>query len=213
MLHAYVLHGFPAARSAAELGLTRALEAVHADDDACTRMRWVRVLAEAAAVSDDERLGQVVLQSVPSVIAAIESHIQDVYEPGEGLVNASCREELDCADALMAAFEMSGRIQYAMLAEELLQHVRRHWWNEIDGRFDADLATNAVALHDLVHVLMVQRDSGYLARVTPMPDLHYAPDARRLSVAVGAGSGRVPEAAAEIGMALAEWFALEPDLQ
>lgn len=203
----------PALRDVVERGLTRALEAVDDDRDACRKIEWVRLLVEASDLSDDERLREAARRALPDAVDALESHVRRLYEPGEGLLGASCAAQLQCACALLSAFDLSGRVPYAMLAEELLRHARRRWWHDSTGSFGADLTAACFGLRACVRLAALHADAGYRARAVVGPAGDLAGDARRMADAVARRARESPECAGAAGLALSEWFALESDLQ
>jgi hypothetical protein len=190
LLRSYVTDGGDAVRDAAEQGLTRGLASAP-PSDTCTRLEWLRTLLEAAALSDDERLREIVAQTLPAAVDALEALVRRSYEPGEGLMDAGCDEHMQMGSALLAAFDLCGRLPYAMLAEELVQHARRLWWRDVSGAFDA----------------------GYRRAAVVAPVASYVEDARRLAASLSGRAGEYPQHAAGFGRALLEWFALEPNLQ
>ena len=93
------------------------------------RCQWLGLFAEAAVVSDDARLPAAVNEWLARVIDDLEQVIRSAYEPGEGLMGASLLDQLRTALALLTAFELTGRLPYSMLADELLQFARRTGWD------------------------------------------------------------------------------------
>jgi hypothetical protein len=176
-------------------------------------MHWLHVLADAAAVSDDERLRDGIIRALPTAVDALEALVRRSYEPGEGLSDMACGAQLRCGSALLAAFDLSGRLPYAMLAEELLQHARRRWWDDVKGAYEADFAANCAALRVLCRLAGLHADPEYRAAAVLAPGSSYASDARRVAEALTTRSGEHPHDAGDFGGALLEWFALEPDLQ
>ena len=212
LLRLYVAEGGDEVREAAEHGLTHGL-ACAPSSDTCTRLEWLRTLAEAASLSDDQRLREQVEQSMPAAIDALESLVRRSYEPGDGLIGGDCDSHTQLASALLAAFALCGRLPYAMLAEELLQHARRLWWQDANGAFDASVAVNGVALHVLCNLVALHADTDYRSAAVVAPVAPYADDARRLAASLIGRAGEHPQDAALLGGALLEWFALEPKLQ
>jgi hypothetical protein len=212
LLRAYIADGDEAARAGAENGLTRGL-ASSAPVDACTRLEWLRTLVEAAAISDDERLREEVIRTLPDAVEALETAVRRSYEPGEGLLNGSCDEHLRMGSALLAAFELSGRLPYAMLADELVQFARRRWWRDVDGAFDGGFAVNCTALHVLCGLASLHQDAAYRGAAVISPTSSHLDDARRLATTVQRHAGEDPQHAADFGRALLEWIALESNLQ
>jgi hypothetical protein len=212
LVREYVAHGADAVRAALEHALTSGLEAARDPADACTRMLWLRALAEGVAVSDDERIASAVRDAMPDAIERLELRVRRSYEPGEGLLDEPCDEQLRCAVALLAAFDLSGRLPYAMLAEELLQFARR-WWNETEGKFDADVIANCTALDILGRLAALHRDPEYLRAAVVAPDRGYVETGRRTASWIEHQSLEQPAHRARRACALLTWFALEPDLQ
>src|SRR4051812_8324699 len=71
LLRLYVDDGSNAVRDLAEQGLTRGLASAPSADT-CTRLEWLRTIVEAAALSDDQRLRDMVAQSMPAAVDALE---------------------------------------------------------------------------------------------------------------------------------------------
>ncbi len=195
-----------------EQGLTKGLSLAGPASEPCSRMQWLRLLAEAAAVSDDERLRAAVSHDLPDAVDALESLVRRSYEPGDGLLGLDAAGHLHCASALLAAFDLSGQLPYAMLAEELLRHARRHWFLEETGAFDVDFGANCVALRVLCRVAALHADAEYLAAAVIAPGSDDEGDARLLATVVEARSGEHPGEAGRFGAALLDWFALAGDL-
>ena len=212
LLRSYVSDGGDAVRDAAEQGLTRGLESAP-PSDTCTRLEWLRTFREAASLSDEERLRDIVAQTLPGAVDALEALVRRSYEPGEGLMDADCDEHMQLGSALLAAFDLCGRLPYAMLAEELVQHARRLWWRDVNGAFDAGFGVNCTALHVLCGLAGLHSDADYRRAAVVAPAASYVDDARRLAASLCGRAGEHPQHAADFGRALLEWFALEPNLQ
>lgn len=221
LLHACIEHGVMRARDHVEAGLTCALDAVDHEPDACRRIAWVELLADASAVADDERLVQSVQRSLAPAIDALEIAVRRTYEPGEGLLDQTCAEHLRSANALLTAFQLCGRLPYAMLAEELVQSARRRWWNADAAAFaagrhdsaDAAFEANCLAAQALCRIAVLHADPEYRAAAVLAPHASYADDARMILTALSATAADHPAQAALFGRALLAWFALEPNLQ
>lgn len=86
-------------------------------------------------------------------IDELERVVGHIYEPGDGVARTigprdDTRGDLDdlvaCGRALVLAHALTNRLPYAMLAEELMQHARRAWWDEAQATFvEASLAPAA----------------------------------------------------------------------
>jgi hypothetical protein len=212
LLRDYVDGGRPEGRHLVERGLAEGLDAVSAGRDACTQLEWLRVFAEASAASADGRLTAAIESGLPSAIDGLEGLIRNLYEPGDGLLDRECDDHVRCSSALVAAFDLSGRLPYAMLAEELMQHARRRWWDARMPAFDAGFPVNCLALHVLCCLAGFRSDADYRQAVAPPPATGYLDDARGLANVVGQRSGEYPRHAAEAAGALLEWFALASKL-
>ncbi len=213
LLRDYVSDGAESVRAAAEHGLTHALRLAAEERDACRRIEWLRALAEAAALSPDERLQESLRRWLPDAVDALESYVRHSYEPGDGLVGRSCQEHLRCSSALLAAFDLAGRLPYAMLAEELLRFARARWWRRDVATFDADFAANCDALHVCCTLAALHLDPHYRSAAVLAPGSAYGDDARGLAEALMSLAGEHPHGAGALGRGLLEWFALESNLQ
>lgn len=138
---------------------------------------------------------------VQPAIDELERIVGASYRPGEGLRLARGADALAahvaCASALLTAFEITARLPYSMLAEELMQPVRR----APSGGANADCAAARVlcrlaALHDA---------ADYRAAAVLAPDADYRADAARMlrAHAALARAGHLTDAA-RYGIALGE---------
>jgi hypothetical protein len=221
LLHAYAEYGIAAAREHVEVGLTCALEAVHEERDACRRIAWLELLTDAGSVTDDPRLVDGVRDALAPAIDSLESFVGHAYEPGEGLLKKTCVEQLRCANALLSAFQLSGRLPYAMLAEELVQVARRRWWktghrafvDEPPGSADAGFQANCFGAQALCRLAALHGDSDYRAAAVLAPHATHSADARSILMSLCESASEHPACAALLGRALLAWFALDPNLQ
>lgn len=207
LLRRYAEFGHDDVRAAVEDALTYGINAVSAERDPRTRCQWLMVLAEAAAISDDERLAETVQVSLSASIEDLEQLVRASYEPGEGLLGASIADQLTGALSLVTAFELTGRLPYAMLAEELVQFSRRAGWDEARGTVADDFVTNCRAAQVMVRLAALRRDPEYTSAAVDL-DQSYASDAERLLTSLAAMFRDHPADAAEYGVALLDWFAL-----
>ena len=170
-------------------GLTR-IDEVSASVEACLR---------AAAVADSRAL-------VQDAIDHLERVIGGAYRPGEGLVRdrGGVRTRCDAADhvraasALLTAFELTGRLPYSMLAEELIA---------IAGR-DASSAGVVIACeaaHVFCRLARLHDDPDYRGAAVIATGADYRAEASRILSAQSAHarSGSASLAAA-YGLALRE---------
>ena len=208
LLRHYAVSGREQWRDAIELGLTGGLDAFPRQRDPRTCCQWLGVFAEAAAISDDERIVACVQASLGSTIDALEQLARADYEPGEGLLGAELADQLRSASAFLTAFELTGRLPYSMLAEELLQVARRRSWDDRQGRFDGDFSANASAVQVLCQLATLHADAEYAASAVVAHDASYARDAERILASLAPIAHQHLTSAPEYGMALLNWFAL-----
>jgi hypothetical protein len=195
-------------RTAIEAGLTSGLQAVTSTSDPRERCQWLGVFAEAAAISDDDRLVQSVQQHLAPTIDGLERLARSEYEPGEGLVDGELRDHVRSALAFLTAFELTGRLPYSMLAEELLQAARRRWWADDRGSFGDSFGANAGGVQLLCRLAVLHRDAEYFAAAVVATDANYARDAERILGTLAPIARAHLDDVAEYGLALVDWFAL-----
>ena len=134
---------------------------------------------------------------IAAAIDELERIVGESYEPGEGIGDYA--DHIRAAAALITAYDVTGRLPYAMLAEELMQasarvSAGRGFTIECEA---ARVFCRLAALHD---------DDDYRAAAVIAPDANYRADASRLLTALS------PRARAEgapiYGLALSELLAL-----
>jgi uncharacterized protein YyaL (SSP411 family) len=142
--------------------------------------------AEAAAGSIDACLlaGSALERSalLSAAVDELERLVGRVYRPGQPLGSAG--EHVRLASALLTAFAITGRIPYAMLAEEEVQTARRAWWRSDRGAFDAPFDVNCDAAGVLRRLGALHRDPQYIARAIVSSDANYERDADRILAAL-----------------------------
>lgn len=212
LVREYVRSGGADLRRATEAAITRGLERVGTERDPCARMQWLRAVAESAAWSEDRQLGEWADRALPGAIDALESLVRRDYEPGEGLPGRSLLDHLQCAASLLAGFELSGRLPYAMLAEELLQSSRRTWWDASRSQYDGDFVANCRAARVSCGLAALRADADYVRRAVVAPEQAYRQDAALILTELVLPAGLTPADAAEHAVALLEWFALDGNL-
>lgn len=208
LIRRYVASGGDDVRQAVETGLSRGLDAAVSERDPRRRCQWLGVFAEAAVISDDERVTEPIATMLSSTIDDLEGLVRRGYEPGEGFPGARLDDQLYSAAAFLTAFDLTARLPYSMLAEELLQIARRTDWDEGRGTFRGDFAVNASAAQILCRLEALHRDEGYLASAVVARDTTYARDAERILTWLAPLARDHADDAAEYGVALLEWFAL-----
>jgi hypothetical protein len=178
------------------------LAALQADWPAQTRVDEASASAEAclraAAIVDGAGLLQ-------AAIDQLERSIGASYRPGDGLVRdrdgirvrGSAADHVRGASALLTAFELTGRLPYSMLAEELMAVAVREPFADVVLQCEASsVLCRLAALHD---------DEGYRAAAVIAEGADYLGDASRLLAAASARAlSGTPSEAAAYGIALRE---------
>jgi hypothetical protein len=175
------------------------------------RLRW------AAAPGRDDLTGTGA-QALRDAIDELERIIGGSYQPGFGLTHQVSRDEpgtlddqLSTASALVVAYATTGRLPYAMLAEELMLFARRTWWQNAHGlyRDDASAATpdavvtvNCRAVRILSALAAVRDDPDYRQAAVLHESFDARLDAERIL------SGLDPGTSAEYAVALGEFLTL-----
>jgi hypothetical protein len=208
LLRRYATAGQSDVRDVIEHELTTALETVAGECDPRDRCQWIGLFAEASAISDDERLSEAVQRYLPSAIDDLERFVRAAYEPGEGMLGAECQDQLRCASALLVAFELTGRLPYSMLAEELVQVAHRRCWQPEHGAFDASFSTNALAAQLMCRLAALHLDTDYTASAVVAVHPTYRVDADRLLAWLAPRAAEHGESAAMYGLALLDRLAL-----
>jgi hypothetical protein len=168
----------------------------------------------AAAVLDPRDI-------VPDAIDELERVIGGAYRPGEGLaddlIGGGARGGLDAhvrsSSALLTAFRATGRIPYAMLAEELMQFARRTLWDEAAGVFAADpgmpdrpFVLNCAAAGVYLRIAALHTEGNYRDAAVIATDADYRGDAARILSAQSARLGDLGVERAVYGLTLADWL-------
>ena len=141
---------------------------------------------------------------VPGAIDELERVVGGAYQPGEG-VHGGPPDQIHAASALITAYEITGRLPYSMLAEELIQLARQSPPPENDLVLHCETARvlcRLAALHD---------DAAYRGAAVIAVNADYRGDARRILTAQSARAlDASPHELAIYGLALGELTALGP---
>jgi hypothetical protein len=193
------------------------------------RQEWGRVTeVEAGAASVDACLAGCHLldpQSiVPDAIDELERIVAGAYRPGDGLAHALDEphgargrlvDHVRTSSALLAAYELTGRLPYPMLAEELMQFARQTLWDGEAGAFrdsrqdaQASFATNCHAARVLIRLSALHDRSDYRAAAVLASGADYSDDVTRILTAQRDTYQRQGLGSAAYGLALAEWLAV-----
>jgi hypothetical protein len=139
---------------------------------------------------------------VPAAVEELERVVGGAYQPGDG-VQGSYADQVSAAGALLTAFEVTGRLPYSMLAEELMQTARRM------AVSDDDLVPHCDAARVLCRLAALHADADYRAAAVVASDADYRGEAARLLQQHEARALGGPLAhAALYGLALREFMAL-----
>jgi hypothetical protein len=222
---------------------------------------WLMTFAEAATLSDDDRLRMEVAdlvakarhswgrvreveelawsvdaclsasdvfeprKLVPAAIDQLESIVADAYRPGDGVaqrigqadsVRGRLGDQVRTASALLAAYQRTSRVPYAMLAEELMQYARRMLWTQDGGFLDwlgdgtfvrpdeKPFALNCEAARVFRRLAALHGTDEYREIAIIAPDADYRRDATETLASVGARYRDYGAAAAIYAITLAE---------
>ncbi len=207
LLRQYMADGQPEVQATLERALAAALPIFDGERDPCARLQWMLVFAEASAIAVDDQMAAHVQRWLPSVIDGLEGFVRGAYEPGEGLMGATLDVHLRCASALLGAFELTGRLPYSMLAEEIMQTARRRWWDE-EKTFRGDFASMCLAVQVCCRLAALHRDADYAASAVVAVSPTYHEDATRMLAVLKSRYRDHRASAADYGLALLGCFAL-----
>jgi hypothetical protein len=197
-----------AAELAREWGRESAVDAAASAVDAC--LAWSRVRGSRNLVA--------------GAVDELERIVASAYQPEEGLAHSTGRgrgmrgqltDHVALSMALLTAYDVSARLPYSMLAEELMQFARRSLWDEEAGAFWAStldrhqpLVDNCNAARVLCRLAALHADPEYVKTAVVAPHADYAHDAARVLSREGQGYQKGEPATAAYGLALAEWLDL-----
>ena len=142
---------------------------------------------------------------VQDAIDHLERVIGGSYRPGDGLVRERDGIRVRCgihdhvrgASALLTAFELTGRLPYAMLAEELIAIARR------EPEASGELVIRCELARVLCRLAALHDDPGYRGAAVIATGADYRAEASRvLSAESARARAGTPSAAAAYGLAL-----------
>jgi len=136
---------------------------------------------------------------VPSSIDQLEHVVGGAYQPGAG-VRGGLANQVRAASALLTAFEITGRLPYSMLAEELMQTARR-----VDAERASPTAflVHCDAARVFCRLAALHDDADYRKAAVTLPAAEYRGDAARILAAQSTRLVGAPAAhAAAYGLAL-----------
>jgi hypothetical protein len=132
----------------------------------------VEAVLRAASLFDPQEL-------VPPAIDQLEHVVGGAYQPGEG-VRGGLVNQVRAASALLTAFEITGRLPYSMLAEELMQTARR---TAPDADGAGAIAVQCDAARVFCRLATLHDDAGYQKAAVTLSDADYRGDAARILAA------------------------------
>lgn len=142
---------------------------------------------------------------VPAAIDELERLVGNAYRPGDGIAHTihshahargNLGDHVRSASALLTAFEISGRLPYSMLAEELTQTARRDLHGA--GEFVARCAGCRV----LCRLAALHADEAYRGAAVIAPDADYRADAERILAELSSDPLARESGAGDYGLAL-----------
>ncbi len=156
-------------------------------------------LRGAVAIGDSARLA--------TAVDDLERLVARAYEPGEGVVLDRARgvrpaDQVTTASALLTAYEITERLPYSMLAEELMQTTPPDQWPIDDVRGACEAA------RVLCRLAALNEDEGYRAAAVTARDAHYRSAVHGLLHRYDAQRFDSARDAATYGLALAQWLNL-----
>jgi hypothetical protein len=127
-------------------------------------------------------------ETIARGVDELERMVSVAYQPGSGIGHGASSQprqageladHVAAADALLTAFEITGRLPYSMLAEELMQFTRRVWWDDERGAFRGSFGDNCDAARVLCRLAALHQDRDYVAAAVIAEGTDYAGDAAR----------------------------------
>jgi hypothetical protein len=149
-----------------------------------------------------------------NAIDALERMIAGAYAPGKGMTRAvggglrvrgTAGDQVRAASALLTAYEVSGRLPYSMLAEELMQQAAQYPQSD-------DFALSCETARVLVRLAVLHEDPGYRAAAVVAPGADYRRNASDILAAHAAqalarGAAGAIYALALIELEFPDWYA------
>ena len=247
-------------REALEQALALAVEPQASGESSSDHAAWLTLLAEAAALSDDERIRGAAAELidrlrrdwgragvvetamsgvdacltcrhlvelptlVPDAIDELERVVADAYSPGDGLMSrvhepsglrGRLADHVRASSALLTAFDVTGRLPYSMLAEELMGWGKRMLWDEDAAAFRESrldprhpFALNCEAARVFCRLAILHSQEEYRSAAVLASDADYAGDATRILSTQDKAYQRHGLTSAVYGLALIEWVGL-----
>jgi hypothetical protein len=210
---------------AASLSDDERLRSAAADLARTLRQRWPSDLPARRSLPGVEAcLLCLPLVDLPGLAAAAVDELERVvglsYRPGAGIGGGTAAaaggldDHIVTAHALLTAYRVTGRLPYAMLADDLLQFARRRWWDEDEGAYrgavtavDPETAwfvVNCEAARALCRVAYLHADPEYVGAAVVAEGCNHAADAHRVFARLAPVAEAYGLAGAVYGLALDE---------
>jgi len=135
---------------------------------------------------------------IADAVDRLERIVGESYGPGEGIGDYA--DHVRAAGALITAYEVTGRLPYAMLAEELMQASKRV------SAVESEFTVECEAARVLCRLAALHHDADYRAAAIVAPNADYRADASRTLAALAPRARG--EDAPMYGLALSELLAL-----
>jgi uncharacterized protein YyaL (SSP411 family) len=170
-------------RAAADdlIAAQRRLWAARRDARLASLMRSLEACLRAAGERTPDSSSRACIQAA---IDELEHAVGRAYRPGDGIADGNLGDQIAAGLALIVAYRVSGRLPYAMLAEELLQFSRRTCWSEAEGLFRGEPATrfvvNCEAARLLSRLADLHGDDDYRKSAVTAVDADYERDVERV---------------------------------
>lgn len=180
----------------------------------------IEACLKASEILDTGRL-------LPFAIDELERVIGAAYRPRDGLahvldasdgIRGRLGDHVRAASALLTAYQLTARLPYAMLAEELIQFARRTLWDDEAGGFFGQpgvrgteakpFALNCEAARGLCRLAALHGTEAYCRAAVVAPGADYGRDAARTLESLASFYRDRGAGAAGYGVALGEWLAL-----
>jgi hypothetical protein len=176
----------------------RVAEAV-ADLTGSLRADWTVASTADRAAATDACLRAAALPEhrdlAAEAIDQLESIVKSAYRPGRGV--GACADQIGVATALLSAYQLSGRLPYPMLAEELMAAAGPDLANE-------EFVVSCQAARVLCRLAVLHDDDEYRRAAIVAPRADYRRDAEAILARWSAEADRLGAAGAIYGVALLE---------
>lgn len=181
------------------------------------RIGWSKGNVAAAMRAVEACLVSVNVAGVRALAAdavdALERIVSGAYRPGEGMaheagatpfVRGGIDDHVCAASALLTAHALTGRLPYAMLADELMQGAVR-----VRSEQDVPFALDCETARVFCRLALLHRDEEYRRTAILAVGTDYAEEATRMLTRLEPRARARGVESAPFGLALAEWLNLQ----